>query len=44
MVATGFTTAGFVAMGLLIGLVVGLIWGVTRERKGMNKKYIFWGK
>ena len=30
------TPVGFLFIG-------GLVWGVVRERKGKNKKYIFWG-
>lgn len=37
------TLAGYFAVGIVIGTVGGLIWGVIRERKGKNKKYIFWG-
>lgn len=32
------TGAGFFALGLVIGLGAGFIWGAIRERKGMNKK------
>lgn len=31
-------TAGYVAVGIVIGLVGGFIWGAIRERKGKNKK------
>lgn len=31
------TSAGFVAVGLIVGGVIGYIVGVIRERKGMNK-------
>ncbi len=31
-------TAGYVAIGILIGLAIGFIWGTIRERKGKNKK------
>ena len=34
----GFTIAGFIFLGILIGGVGGFIWGTIRERKGMNKK------
>ena len=37
------TPVGYFAVGIAIGTVGGLIWGVIRERKGKNKKYIFWG-
>lgn len=37
------TGAGYFVVGVLIGVTGGLILGVVRERKGMNKKYIFWG-
>lgn len=37
------TGAGYFFIGLVIGLGIGFIWGVVRERKGKNKKYIFWG-
>lgn len=37
------TPAGYFFIGVLIGVTGGLILGVIRERKGMNKKYIFWG-
>lgn len=37
------TPVGYFAVGIIIGTVGGLIWGVVRERKGKNKKYIFWG-
>lgn len=37
------TGAGYFFIGILIGVIGGLILGVVRERKGMNKKYIFWG-
>ena len=32
------TSAGFVALGLVIGLGIGFVWGAARERKGKNKK------
>lgn len=32
------TPAGYLFIGLVIGLTIGFIWGVVRERKGMNKK------
>ena len=34
----GFTAPGFVAIGLVIGLAAGFVWGAIRERKGKNKK------
>lgn len=34
----GFTSAGFVFVGIIIGLIIGFKWGTIRERKGMNKK------
>lgn len=37
------TGTGYFFIGVLIGVIGGLILGVVRERKGMNKKYIFWG-
>lgn len=37
------TPVGFLFMGVAVGVTGGLIWGVVRERKGKNKKYIFWG-
>ena len=37
------TPVGFLFLGIVGGVTVGLIWGVVRERKGKNKKYIFWG-
>lgn len=37
------TSAGHLFVGVVIGVTGGLIWGVIRERKGKNKKYIFWG-
>lgn len=37
------TPVGYLFIGIAIGTVDGLIWGVVRERKGKNKKYIFWG-
>lgn len=30
--------AGYVVVGIVIGLVGGFIWGAIRERKGKNKK------
>lgn len=32
------TSAGFIALGLVMGLSIGFVWGTIRERKGMNKK------
>lgn len=32
------TPVGYFAIGLVIGLIGGFIWGTIRERKGMNKK------
>lgn len=37
------TGAGYFVIGILLGVIGGLILGVVRERKDMNKKYIFWG-
>lgn len=37
------TPVGYLFMGIAVGVTGGLIWGVVRERKGKNKKYIFWG-
>ena len=37
------TPVGFLFIGVAVGVTGGLIWGVVRERKGKNKKYIFWG-
>lgn len=37
------TPAGYLFIGFVTGLAIGFIWGVVRERKGKNKKYIFWG-
>lgn len=34
----GFTSAGFVFVGIIIGFIAGFIVGTIRERKGMNKK------
>lgn len=31
--------AGYVVIGLVVGLVGGFIWGAIRERKGKNKKW-----
>lgn len=31
-------TAGYVVIGLVVGLIGGFIWGTIRERKGKNKK------
>lgn len=35
---TGFTSAGLIFIGIVIGLIAGFKWGTIRERKGMNKK------
>lgn len=32
------TPAGYLFIGLVIGLAIGFIWGTIRERKDMNKK------
>ncbi len=32
------TGAGYLFIGLVVGLIGGFIWGTIRERKGMNKK------
>lgn len=37
------TPVGYLFIGIVVGVTEGLIWGVVRERKGKNKKYIFWG-
>lgn len=37
------TLVGFLFIGVAVGVTGGLVWGVVRERKGKNKKYIFWG-
>lgn len=37
------TPVGFLFIGVVVGVTGGLIWGVVRERKGKNKKYIFCG-
>lgn len=37
------TPVGYLFMGIVLGVTGGLVWGVVRERKGKNKKYIFWG-
>ena len=37
------TPVGFLFLGIVGGVTGGLILGVVRERKGKNKKYIFWG-
>lgn len=37
------TPVGFLFIGVAVGVTEGLVWGVVRERKGKNKKYIFWG-
>lgn len=37
------TPAGYLFIGTIGGAVIGFICGALRERKGMNKKYIFWG-
>lgn len=34
----GFTSAGFVFTGIVVGFIAGLIVGTIRERKEMNKK------
>lgn len=34
----GFTTAGFIFIGIVVGFVAGFIVGTIRERKGMNKR------
>lgn len=31
------TPAGYVFVGLLVGIIGGFIWGMLRERKGKNK-------
>ena len=35
---TGFTSAGLIFIGIVIGLIAGFKWGTIRERKGINKK------
>jgi hypothetical protein len=37
------TPAGYLFIGTIGGAVIGFICGALRERKGKNKKYIFWG-
>ncbi len=37
------TPVGYLFIGIVVGVTGGLIWGVVRERKGKNKKYIFLG-
>ena len=37
------TPVGYLFIGIVVEVTGGLIWGVVRERKGKNKKYIFWG-
>ena len=32
------TPAGYLFIGIVIGLGISFIWGTIRERKGMNKK------
>lgn len=38
MINLGFTEAGLIFAGIVIGLVGGFIWGTIRERSGKNKK------
>lgn len=35
------TPVGFLFLGIVGGVTVGLIWGVVRERKGKNKNISF---
>lgn len=37
MMVSGFTAAGLVFVGILLGGVGGFIWGTIRERNGKNK-------
>lgn len=35
------TGGGYVAIGLVIGLVAGFVWGAIRQKKGKNKDLTF---